>query len=128
LAAVLAIALTTYFLRTASKAPPRDAEPTQTFHSIAVLPFLNLAHDTDQDYLVDGMTDQLISNLAMSTPLRVISYRSVMEYKGVQLPLKDIAKALNVDAIVEGSYLRHGNEIRITAQLLLRRAALSTEA
>lgn len=118
LAAVLAVALTIYFLRAAPKVPTRDIEPTQTFHSIAVLPFRNLAHDTDQDYLVDGMTDQLISNLAMSTPLRVISYRSVMEYKGVQLPLKDIAQALNVDAIVEGSYLRHGNEIRITAQLL----------
>ncbi len=64
------------------------------------------------------MTDQLISDLAMSTPLRVISHRSVMQYKDVQLPLQKIAKALNVDAIVEGSYLRQGNEIRITAQLL----------
>ena len=88
------------------------------FQSIAVLPFLNLAQNSKQDYLVDGMTDQLISDLAMSTPLRVISRRSVMQYKDVQLPLQEIAKALNVDAIVEGSYLREGKEIRITAQLL----------
>jgi TolB-like protein/Tfp pilus assembly protein PilF len=91
---------------------------TPEFQSIAVLPFRDLAQNSGEDYLVDGMTDQLISDLAMSTPLRVISHRSVMQYKGVQLPLQEIAKALNVDAIVEGSYLRQGNEIRITAQLL----------
>jgi tetratricopeptide (TPR) repeat protein len=54
----------------------------------------------------------------MSTPLRVISHQSVMQYRGVELPLQEIARALSVDAIVEGSYLRQGNEIRITAQLL----------
>ena len=99
---------------------PRHAHPNQTsgFHSIAVLPFRDLAQNSDQDYLVDGMTDQLISDLAMSTPLHVISHRSVMQYKDVEVPLREIARALSVDAIVEGSYLRQGNEIRITAQLL----------
>src|SRR5215470_4166339 len=88
------------------------------FHSVAVLPFRNLAQATDQDYMVDGMTDQLTTDLARSTSLRVISQRSAMQYKSVQKPIEEIAKALNVDAIVEGSYLREGKRIRITAQLL----------
>jgi TolB-like protein/DNA-binding winged helix-turn-helix (wHTH) protein/Tfp pilus assembly protein PilF len=117
LAAILLVAATVHLLRT-PKSSPRPSEPVPGFHSIAVLPFRNLAQNSDQDYLVDGMTDQLISDLAMSTPLHVISHRSVMQYKGVELPLREIAKALNVDAIVEGSYLRQGKEIRITAQLL----------
>lgn len=117
LAAILIVAATVHLLRT-PKSSPRPSEPVLGFHSIAVLPFRNLAQNSGQDYLVDGMTDQLISDLAMSTPLHVISHRSVMQYKGVELPLREIAKALNVDAIVEGSYLREGKEIRITAQLL----------
>jgi TolB-like protein/DNA-binding winged helix-turn-helix (wHTH) protein/Flp pilus assembly protein TadD len=117
LAAILIVAAAVHLLRTPKSSSP-PSEPAPGFHSIAVLPFRDLAQNSDQDYLVDGMTDQLISDLAMSTPLRVISHRSVMQYKGVQLPLQEIAKALNVDAIVEGSYLRQGREIRITAQLL----------
>jgi TolB-like protein/DNA-binding winged helix-turn-helix (wHTH) protein/Tfp pilus assembly protein PilF len=117
LATILIVAATVHLLRT-PKSSPRPSEPVPGFHSIAVLPFRDLAENSDQDYLVDGMTDQLISDLAMSTPLHVISHRSVMQYKGVELPLREIAKALNVDAIVEGSYLRQGREIRITAQLL----------
>jgi TolB-like protein/DNA-binding winged helix-turn-helix (wHTH) protein/Tfp pilus assembly protein PilF len=117
LAAILMVAATVHLLRT-PKSSLRPSEPGPGFHSIAVLPFRDLAQNSDQDYLVDGMTDQLISDLAMSTPLHVISHRSVMQYKGVELPLREIAKALNVDAIVEGSYLRQGREIRITAQLL----------
>jgi TolB-like protein/DNA-binding winged helix-turn-helix (wHTH) protein/Tfp pilus assembly protein PilF len=117
LAAILTVIAAVHLLRI-PKTSPRPSELEPAFHSIAVLPFRGLAQNSDQDYLVDGMTDQLISDLAMSTPLRVISCRSVMQYKGVQLPLQEIAKALNVDAIVEGSYLRQGREIRITAQLL----------
>ncbi len=117
LAAILIITAAVHLLRTGGT-PPRTSEAASGFHSIAVLPFQDLAQDSGQGYLADGMTDQLISDLAMSTPLRVISRRSVMQYKGVHMPLKEIAKALNVDAIVEGSYLRQGNEIRITAQLL----------
>jgi TolB-like protein/DNA-binding winged helix-turn-helix (wHTH) protein/Flp pilus assembly protein TadD len=117
LAAILMVTATVHLLRT-PKSSPRPSEPVPGFHSIAVLPFRDLSQNSDQDYLVDGMTDQLISDLAMSTPLHVISHRSVMQYKGVELPLREIAKALNVDAVVEGSYLRQGREIRITAQLL----------
>jgi TolB-like protein/Tfp pilus assembly protein PilF len=116
LAAILIVAATVLLLRTPKSS--QASEPVPGFHSIAVLPFRDLAQNSDQDYLVDGMTDQLISDLAMSTPLHVVSHQSVMQYKDVQLPLREIAKALNVDAIVEGSYLRQGSEIRITAQLL----------
>ena len=93
---------------------PVDSSP----HSVAVLPFRNLAPDSDQDYLVDGMTDQLITQLGKNSTLRVISYGSVMQYKGVQSSIRDTARQLNVDMIVEGSYLRAGQKVRITAQLL----------
>ena len=93
-----------------------SAEPSP--HSVAVLPFRNLASDSDQDYLVDGMTDQLITQLGKNPSLRVISYGSVMQYKGAQSSIRDTARQLHVDMIVEGSYLRVGQKIRITAQLL----------
>ena len=88
------------------------------FHSIAVLPFVNLAQNSDQDYIVDGMTDQLITDLASSTPLRVISRSSMMQYKGKQVPMWEIARALNVDVVLEGSFLHTGEQVRITANLI----------
>ena len=116
LVAIVIVAAIVHLLRNPKASQP--SAPAPGFRSIAVLPFRDLAQNSDQDYLVDGMTDQLISDLAMSTPLHVTSHRSVMQYKGVELPLREIAQALNVEAIVEGSYLRQGTEIRITAQLL----------
>ena len=88
------------------------------FHSVAVLPFVNLAQNSDQDYIVDGMTDQLITDLASSTPLRVISRSSVMHYKGMQVPMREIAQTLDVDAVLEGSFLHTGKQVRITADLI----------
>jgi TolB-like protein/DNA-binding winged helix-turn-helix (wHTH) protein/Tfp pilus assembly protein PilF len=88
------------------------------FNSIAVLPFSNLSGDSDQDYFSDGMTDALISDLAMIRSLRVISRTSVMSYKKVLKPLPEIARELNVDLIVEGSVQRAGDRVRITAQLI----------
>jgi TolB-like protein/DNA-binding winged helix-turn-helix (wHTH) protein/Tfp pilus assembly protein PilF len=117
LAVLLSAFAAIYFLH-APKPAPRPSGPASEFHSIAVLPFRDLAQNADQSYLVDGMTDQLISDLATNTALRVISHQSVMQYKDAQLPLPEIAKSLNVDTVVEGSYLRQGSEIRITAQLL----------
>ncbi len=100
----------------------RSAQDSKTaiggFHSVAVLPFVNLAQNSDQDYIVDGMTDQLITDLAGSTPLRVISRRSVMQYKGVQVPMREIAETLDVDAVLEGSFLHNGTQVRITADLI----------
>jgi TolB-like protein/DNA-binding winged helix-turn-helix (wHTH) protein len=96
----------------------RPASVPAGFHSIAVLPFVNLAQNSDQDYIVDGMTDQLITDLASSTPLRVISRSSMMQYKGKQVPMWEIARALNVDAVLEGSFLHSGKQVRITANLI----------
>ena len=96
----------------------RPASVAGGFHSIAVLPFVNLAENSDQDYIVDGMTDQLITDLASSTPLRVISRSSMMHYKGKQVPMWEIAHSLNVDAVLEGSFLHTGKEVRITANLI----------
>ena len=87
-------------------------------HSIAVLPLQNLSGDANQEYFADGMTDALITNLAQFGSLRVISRTSAMHYKGSHKSLPEIARELNVDAVVEGSVTRSGNQIRITAQLL----------
>ena len=86
--------------------------------SIAVLPLDNLSGDPSQEYFSDGMTDELITDLAKVSSLRVISRTSVMRYKGTKKGLPDIARELNVDAIIEGSIVRSGKRVRITAQLL----------
>jgi TolB-like protein/DNA-binding winged helix-turn-helix (wHTH) protein/Tfp pilus assembly protein PilF len=91
-------------------------------HSIAVLPLENLTGDSSQEYFADGMTDALITELAQFSSLRVISRTSAMHYKGSRQPLPEIANELNVDAVVEGSVIRSGNRVRITAQLLEARA------
>jgi TolB-like protein/DNA-binding winged helix-turn-helix (wHTH) protein/tetratricopeptide (TPR) repeat protein len=86
--------------------------------SLAVLPLNNLSGDPSQEYFADGMTDELITELARIPNLRVVSRTSVMAYKGSRRPLPDIARQLDVDAIVEGSIVRSGDRIRITAQLI----------
>ncbi len=86
--------------------------------SLAVLPLDNLSGDASQNYFADGMTDELITDLAQISALRVISRTSVMAYKGARKPLPQIARELNVDAVVEGSVLRSGDQVRITAQLI----------
>jgi TolB-like protein/Tfp pilus assembly protein PilF len=86
--------------------------------SIAVLPMANLSGDPSQEYFADGMTDALISGLAKIRPLRVISRTSIMQYKGKNAPLRDIAMALNVDAVLEASVLRSGDRVRISADLI----------
>jgi TolB-like protein/DNA-binding winged helix-turn-helix (wHTH) protein/Flp pilus assembly protein TadD len=86
--------------------------------SLAVLPLENLSGDASQNYFADGMTDELITDLAQISALRVISRTSVMAYKGARKPLPQIARELNVDAVVEGSVLRSGDQVRITAQLI----------
>jgi TolB-like protein/Flp pilus assembly protein TadD len=87
-------------------------------HSVAVLPFQNVSGDPAEDYFVDGMTEELIANLAKVGKLRVISRTSAMQYKGTKKMLPQIARELNVDSIVEGSVLRSGQRVRITVQLI----------
>jgi TolB-like protein/Tfp pilus assembly protein PilF/DNA-binding winged helix-turn-helix (wHTH) protein len=86
--------------------------------SLAVLPLENLSGDPEQEYFVDGMTDALIGDLGRIRALRVISRTSVMQYKKVKKPLSEIARELDVDAVIEGSVLRAGKQVRITVQLM----------
>jgi TolB-like protein/Tfp pilus assembly protein PilF len=87
-------------------------------NSIAVLPLENLTGDPQQDYFVDGMTEALITELGRINTLRVMSRSSVMPYKGRKKALQQIARELNVDALVEGAVVREGDRVRVTAQLL----------
>jgi len=86
--------------------------------SLVVLPLENLSGDKEQDYFADGMTDDLTANLAKIRSLRVISRSTAMAYKGTHKPLSEIANDLHVDAVVEGTVLRAGNRVRITAELV----------
>jgi len=91
--------------------PPR-------IESLAVLPLVNLSHDPEQDYFADGMTEQLTTDLGQIGALRVISRTSAMHYKGTSKTLPEIARELHVDAVIEGSVERSGDQVRITAQLI----------
>ena len=87
-------------------------------NSLAVLPLKNLSGDPTQEYLADGMTEELIGRLAGIHDLRVVSRTSVMRFKDAQTSVPEIARTLNVDAVVEGSVIREGNRIRVHAQLI----------
>jgi TolB-like protein/tetratricopeptide (TPR) repeat protein len=94
------------------------ATETPSIRSLAVLPFGNLMNDPAQDYFVDGMHEALLTDLAKMESVRVISRTSVMRYREAPEPIKEIARELDVDAVIEGSVLRSGNRVRITAQLI----------
>jgi len=111
---ILAVALV-FFRRSANS---HAAANSTGITSIAVLPLENLSSDPAKAYIADGMTDELITELARTKGLRVISRTSVMQYKGVHRPLPDIARELGVDGILEGSVLDEGGRIRVTAQLV----------
>ncbi len=87
-------------------------------HAIAVLPLQNLSGDPGQDYFADSMTEELTADLGQVSASRVISRTSTMTYKGTTKALPQIARELGVDTVVEGSVLRQGNQVRITAQLI----------
>ena len=95
-----------------------SAAPRPMIRSLAVLPLENLSGDPSQDYFSDGMTDALITELGQLSELRVISRSSVMSYKTARKPLPQIARDLQVDAVLEGTVLRAGSQVRITAQLI----------
>jgi len=111
---VISTIVAVWMIRSRSVPPP-------AIRSLAVLPLENLSSDPSQEYFADGMTDELITDLGQISALRVISRTSVMQYKGVRKPLPQIARELNVDAVVEGTVLRSGDQVRITAQLIQAR-------
>jgi len=92
--------------------------PPPHVSALAVIPLENLSNDPEQEFFADGMTDELITNLARMSQARILSRTSVMHYKGSRKTLKEIAQELNVDAIVEGTVERSGNRVRINAQLI----------
>jgi TolB-like protein/DNA-binding winged helix-turn-helix (wHTH) protein/Flp pilus assembly protein TadD len=96
---------------------PRD-HFSPKIRSLAVLPLENLSGDASQDYFAEGMTDDLITHLGQISSLRVISRTSVMTYKTIHKTLPEIARELNVEAVVEGTVLRSGDRVRISAQLI----------
>jgi TolB-like protein/DNA-binding winged helix-turn-helix (wHTH) protein/Tfp pilus assembly protein PilF len=97
---------------------PTTSVSAAPIRSLAVIPLQNLSGDKDQEYFVEGMTDELITDLGQMSALRVISRTSVMLYKGTPKPLPQIGRELGADAIVEGAVYRSGNRVRITAQLI----------
>jgi TolB-like protein/Tfp pilus assembly protein PilF len=96
-------------------------DASERIDSVAVLPLENLSHDPDEDFFAEGMTDELITELAKIHGLRVISRTSVKQYKSARKSLPEIARRLNVSAIVEGTVLRFENRARITVQLIRAR-------
>ena len=98
---------------------PASPAAAAEIKSLAVLPLENLSHDPAQDYFADGMTDELIAKLSNISALRVISRTSAMHYKGLKKSLPEIARELDVDAVVEGSVLRSNDRVRINARLIM---------
>jgi TolB-like protein len=97
---------------------PLSAEPTKPIRSIAVLPLANLSGNPEQEYFADGMTDELIGQLMRIRALRVISRTSVMRFKGTRKTVEEIARELDVDAVVEGSVIRSAERVRVTTQVI----------
>ncbi len=102
----------------AAPAAPATAGGRDRIRSIAVLPFENRSGDPGQEFFADGMTDALITGLAQIGALRVISRTSAMRFKGARVPLPEIARELRVDALVEGSAIQSGSQVRISVQLI----------
>ena len=108
--AVIAIAYIGFRILTERTALPKIA-------SLAVLPLKNLSGDSEQEYFADGMTEALITELGKTNIARVISRQSVMQYEGTEKPLQEIARELNVDAVLEGTVARSGDRVRVTVRL-----------
>lgn len=116
IAVFLVVLATTAWLLSRSHVPRGPARPA--IQSLAVLPLKNLSGDPGQEYLADGITEELIGRLSGIHDLRVISRTSVMRFKDTELSAPEISKMLGADALVEGSVIREGNRIRVHAQLI----------
>ena len=117
LPAVGLIVLAAALLALIARRPWRAGAPPAV-RRIAVLPLTDLSGDPAQEYFADGMTEQLITELAQVSAWRVISRTSVMRYKGTKQPLRKVARDLEADSVMEGTVLRSGGRVRITAQLI----------
>jgi TolB-like protein/DNA-binding winged helix-turn-helix (wHTH) protein/Tfp pilus assembly protein PilF len=115
--AIIVAVITLLFLRFGQS----NARAQTQIRSIAVLPFENISGDPQQEFLSDGITDALITELAELKEVSVLSRASVMGYKGRQVPLTQIAQALKVDALIEGTTIRSEDTVRITVQLVSAR-------
>lgn len=113
-----AILLTGLAIGVALNRSSAKARGLRTITSVAVLPLKNLSGDPAQEYLADGMTEELISRLSGIRNLRVVSRTSVMGFKDTKLSAPEIASTLRTDALVEGSVMREGGRIRVHAQLI----------
>ena len=119
-AAILAVGLLVSLLAVVTGAVrnPLTKGGHPNIRSLAVLPLTNFSKDPEQEYFADGMTEELITDLASIPNLKVTSRTSIMRFKNSKLSLREIAKSLGVDAIVEGSVMRSGNRVRVTTQLI----------
>ncbi len=118
---IAVIAFLNFYLRRPPIEPAsveRMAYPLSDKPSIAVLPFVNMSGDPEQEYFSDGITEDIITNLSKVSGLFVISRNSTFLYKGKQVKIEDVAKDLGVHYVLEGSVRRGGNRVRITAQLI----------
>ena len=116
LAATVALAVSTGVVALLTRKLPFGNRPP--LEAIAVLPFECLSGDSDQQYLADGITEALITNLGESSPLRVIARTSVNQYLKTRKPIREVARELGVDAIVEGTVFRADDRLRVTANLI----------
>ncbi|HSG33229.1 MAG TPA: TIR domain-containing protein [Sphingomonadaceae bacterium] len=100
--------------------PARPSEPLPSLNqiSIAVLPFLNMGGDPEQDYFADGITEDVITDLSKVSALKVIARNTAFTFKGRNVDVRDVARQLNVTHVLEGSIRKAGNRVRVTAQLI----------
>jgi TolB-like protein/DNA-binding winged helix-turn-helix (wHTH) protein len=123
--AVVLCCITAFTLRAHWSHERSARAATSNIESIAVLPLDNLSGDPSQNYFADGMTDELTTMLAKNSTLHVISRTSAMQYKGAHRPLREIAQALGVDGILEGSIERSGDKVHMTVHSFMRLATLT---
>ena len=116
---VLMVLAAGYFIFTGQKAKSKEEnEPAGIDQSIAVLPFVNISNDPGQEYFSDGLTEGILNSLAHLKGLKVTSRTSSFEFRGKDVDIKEIGKKLGVRAVLEGSFQRQGDRVRITAQLI----------
>ena len=121
--AVFLVAVLVWLVPSEHETPHVPPTASDGIMALAVLPLDNLSAESDQDYFAAGMTEALIAELSQLGAIRVISRTSILQYQGTTKTIPEIASELGVDAVVEGSVFRSGNQVRITVQLKIGRAS-----